>query len=348
MIAKKTTAIAACFTILTVPNLVEAQFQDQSGYDPSMTAPDNAAETYRNNILKIFYSGENPRLDYNLRGYDISLCPNVIGRVNVSNPNDGNDWPESARKCLGEHGAFIAAPYPAAAIILNSINENASGTVEAAVQFLDVNGELVRPNTVAVYDLDRRLVAADFEGFSSTSADVNYHFLVDRSGSMRSSIDDVRSSVIHFAQSLPNSRECLLYSFASDFIAHSGRDCQSIGNVMNRIEFGGSTNLYTALDGVFSEIPRADPGSDRFDVVLVFSDGVPTDSPDLRARVQTAKTAPLFVYWMGQYNKDALSGIVDYEAAAMQGPHSVSMDTFLEKIGVSVEEQFVIRFNRPQ
>lgn len=347
MIAKKTTAIAACFTILMVPNLVEAQFRDPSGYDPSLTAPSNAAERYRN-TLEEFYTGENPRVDYRLTNYDKSLCSNVISLVDVPNPNDGNDWPSSARECLGEHGAFIAASYPAKAILLNSIIEDASGTVKAIVQFLDVNGELVRPNTVAVYDFDKRLVAADLEGFSSTSADVNYHFLVDRSGSMRSSMDDVRSSVIHFAQSLPNSRECLLYSFASDFIAHSGRDCQSIGNVMNRIEFGGSTNLYTALDGVFSEIPRASPESDRFDVVLVFSDGVPTDSPDLRAGVQTAKTAPLFVYWMGQYDRDALSGIVDYEAAATQGPHSVSMDTFLEKIGVSVEEQFVIRFNRPQ
>ena len=344
MIAKKTTAIAACFTILTIPNLVEAQFQDQSGYDPALTAPDDAAETYRNSLNR-FYTGENPRLDYNLGDYDISLCPNVIGLVDVPNPNGGNDWPSSARQCLGEHGVFIAAPYPAAAIVLNSVTEDASGTVEAAVQFVDVNGQLVRPNTVAVYDLNRRLVAADFEGFSSTIADVNYHFLVDRSGSMSSSIDDVRSSVSHFAQSLPNSRECLLYSFASDFIAHSGRDCQSIGNVMNRIEFGGSTNLYMALGGVFSEIPQAGPESNWFDVVLVFSDGRPTDSPDLRAGVQTAKTAPLFVYWMGDYDRDALSGIVDYEAADID---NVLMDTFLEKIGASVEEQFVIRFNRPQ
>lgn len=346
VIVNRTAAAMACLASFAAPDIGHAQFKEQTGYDPALTAPEDAAEVYQKSLEAFFTA--NPVLSFNVRNYDSSLCSQVISQVDIPNPDDGNDWPASARLCLGEHGAIVSASYPATAIVFNSIKEDAQGNIEAAVQFADVNGGRIKPNAIAVYDLDKRRVASNVDGFASTATEVNYHFLVDRSGSMTSVSDDVRRSVSRFAQRLPNSRDCLLYSFATDFVAHSGKDCQSIGNVMNTIKFGGSTNLYTALDDLFSRIPKAGSKSDRFDVVLVFSDGVPTDSPALKAKVQTAKTAPLFVYWMGGYDKDALAGVVDYEAAANQGIGSVSMDTFLGEIGVSVEEQFVIRFEKPQ
>ncbi len=346
VINKRSALAAACLAGLMVPALSHAQFKNQSGYDPALTAPENAVELYQKSLEAFF--GANPVLSFNVRDYDSTLCSEVISRVDIPKPNDGNEWLASARLCLGEHGAIVAASHPAAAIIFNDIKEDANGNIEASVQFVDVNGDRTKPNAVAVYDLDKRPIATAVDGFSSTAAEVNYHFLVDRSGSMSSVSDSVKRSVSQFAQQLPNSRDCFLYSFASDFVAHPGRDCQSIGNLMGQIRFSGSTNLYTALDDLFSRIPKAGPKSDRFDIVLVLSDGVPTESASLKAQVQKAKSAPLFVYWMGGYDKNALADVVDYEAVASQSLGGVSMDTFLEKIGISVEEQFVIRFQRPR
>lgn len=342
------TGTAIALTAMAMPTIASAQGL-LGNNSPALSFPTDG----ENPFIKLYEERTSARsiFSFPFETYGKTQALRALNIANFPDPNDGNVWPKTARYWLGDKlGVMISASEPARKIIVNNIQENAAGETEVSLEFRDGANQIVAPNNVVVYDLQLEPIRSELVGISEASYAIHYHFLVDRSGSMRSEIPTVINSVEDFAKSLPGNKQCYLYSFNDSFTAYRNpQPCDTIRRSFNYVDFGGGTDIYNGLISTFKDMAANAQAKkdDAFHLVIMITDGQQWTKHSVED-VKAAKTAPIFAYWTGNYSQKDLQGIADFEADASNGVKGVPMIEFLAEIGAAVNDQSILRFKSPK
>ncbi|MCF7859669.1 MAG: VWA domain-containing protein [Candidatus Cloacimonetes bacterium] len=104
----------------------------------------------------------------------------------------------------------------------------------------------------------------------------NFVLLIDKSGSMQNSIEDLKLGVKHFINKMEDTDKGLIVSFSSSIDIHgkfSTNQSTLVGSLKS-IETGGSTKLYDAIVRATSELQKQDGNK----IIVYFTDGQDTGS----------------------------------------------------------------------
>lgn len=216
-----------------------------------------------------------------------------------------------ARDFSTEHRVIVGTVLPGVTPNINRVDAN-GGATELLVGFRDRDGNFVKPEerNIGAFTLDGIPVPHQVTPFDRSRRKVYVDLLLDRSGSMKDLIGDVKRAAAEFMVLLPKDQAlCRVTSFNQDHHRHT-RDfqpCIPIFHGVGSIPAGGGTDIYDPLLEAYVNGP-ADRNAQR--LVVVISDGIGQSSFTRQALLNN-KTAATTVYWLGDYDEDRLRGIAD-------------------------------------
>ncbi|MDP6405546.1 MAG: VWA domain-containing protein, partial [Alphaproteobacteria bacterium] len=201
----------------------------------------------------------------------------------------------------------------------------------------DRNGNFVHlgPQHFALYSengnkIDAQIITNPKKGIS---------ILIDRSGSMDGFDDDVVSAIKEFGK-LPVVRNlCGLYEFSSSVRVVQRPmkvQCRIVLDKYRLATAGGGTALFEAMEKSY----RDGMTRENISVVLIVSDGRPSDSPGPSLK-RFSERIPTFVLWVGNHVQDYISEYSTSHAIANSGVHGVLKD-FFNSIAFSVHSHQVL------
>ena len=222
-----------------------------------------------------------------------------------------NGLPIEARDVTAQHGIVVGVTDPAIQPTINMVRTE-NGRTEMVVGFRDGEGRFVVPaNTeIGTFTLEGLPVAHLATPIAKSDVSVFVDLLLDRSGSMKSVIGDVKRAASEFMMLLPGDQSvCRVTSFNQGYRRHTRafEPCVPGLHGVGQISAGGGTDIYRPLRDVYRDAPERD---DIQRLVVVISDGL-GQSNLAREHVLAAKNATTFVYWLGDYEDDRLKGIAD-------------------------------------
>lgn len=216
-----------------------------------------------------------------------------------------------------------------------------NGKTHLVVNLRDGAGEFIVPDgdTVGVFSFDGNPVPHIVAPFSSSTVPAHMDLLLDRSGSMTPVIDLVKQAASDFMARLPKNTLCRATSFNASYVRHTPDYQPCVPGIHNVgwIQAGGGTNIYAPLIETYQDGP-SDP--DGLRLVVVVSDGLGQSGFD-RDDVIGEKTAPTFVYWLGDYDEDRFKGIADTFIYGQQDMDALLVRYF-GQIAQAIDNQYVI------
>jgi len=235
------------------------------------------------------------------------------------------------------------APQSSVAITLVEKGEKGSNVV---VSVRDGTGlpAKVGKGQVGVFDLEGNPLTFDVLSLSESGIEVLFEILLDRSGSMQPYIKDVAAAASEFMALLPANAKCRVTSFNDRYTAHSKdyQKCAADAHGLKNMKAGGGTLIYEPLLNSYEELAKA---GNRLKAVVLITDGM-GQSRISKEEVLKKKSAPTYVYWLGDYKEKQLEGIADTYIYGRQDARKV-LGAFFSGIGGALTSQYVIRTPNP-
>ncbi|MDP8320839.1 MAG: VWA domain-containing protein [Candidatus Stygibacter australis] len=126
----------------------------------------------------------------------------------------------------------------------------------------------------------------------------NFVLLVDKSGSMQNSIDDLKMGVEHFINKMKNNDKGLIVSFSSSIEIHEtfSSNTSTLVRSLRSIETGGNTRLYDAIVRATSELQKQDGNK----IIVYFTDGYDTGSLLSLSEIEKINVSEgIYIYGIG-------------------------------------------------
>lgn len=236
---------------------------------------------------------------------------------------------------------------------ITQIQQTPQGLVVAGL-FKDHQGRIVSPPT---HSLAAYTTAGQRLCFEQTTVSVapklvpmSFVVLIDRSGSMTSVFDEVRSTAYQFLDDLPDQASCAVGTF-SDTWSFSGlnqggaKQCRRTAFDLNTISAGGNTNLFGPLEEAYRWLGA--PGRDNHQkAVIVITDGRINQQVDKAKAVAALKRdAVTFVYFLGAQEDKWLKGIAD-NYLGHKGALQAQLSRYFSIVSAAYRKQVVLQLRQ--
>lgn len=241
-----------------------------------------------------------------------------------------------------EHNIFIGTSIDNNAVGINLVQVS-EDTTQFVVQVRDQETGQFRisnPEDLAVLTLDGDPLPFTIRSIEEVpSIRISLALLIDRSGSMRGSLDEAVTAIQEFADLLPANAECLLLSFNHTYTDHGSGfvDCRKAVRMLSNLEPGGGTDIFSPLLHAFDQLGRLPNHLRMIAIVTDGNDHGPLSENDVLPR----KTAPVAILWRGWWSDAELKGIADTYLHS-SADFKTAMRQFLGGLNASVQGQFVV------
>lgn len=142
--------------------------------------------------------------------------------------------------------------------------------------------------------------------------------LVDRSGSMQGFDADMAAALDVLSGSLGGAGTCALYEFGTHVkavrSAERAEPCQELFSDYRMSSPVGGTSLFAAMDRAYLDLET----QDALTVVVVLSDGAPTDGPT-HSTAKHAESIPTLVLWVGDHTTNHIARYSTAHAISKSG-----------------------------
>lgn len=222
---------------------------------------------------------------------------------------------------------------------------SAPGGFEIVTSFKDKNGNFVSPpaDKLALYTVGGKRLCFDYKTIAQSTQKIAIALRLDRSGSMATNIEAVKSTAQEFLDILPSSAECGVASFDTEvtYTHEYFQPCNGGGFKLDTIQVGGGTDIYSALKSAYSDLSQS-----YFDgyqkAVIVITDGYTMSNFLLKQELLKLKKDILtFVYFIGGDKKDDLEELTDHFIAE-GGDIRQSLSQYLGALGQAYNAQKVL------
>ena len=332
---------AGVIALLTVGDLraFEMHIQDGEGLgnDFSLRTPVTKSRADTPPVLEVDLSRQNMSID-EMRIEDAGL---MIGETRVS-----------AYTINKTAGLVIAGQSPVTHIELNSVKALPGERMEVLAAFTR-HGEMLAPRRqhMGVFDL-HTLEPLEFQ-LKTWGQGLPQSFLLtlllDASGSMSGgTMTEAKKAIRGFVKTLPSYARCQLITFTEtlNYITPIPAPCEDMAKALKDVEPGGGTDLYQSLATTYREAALL-----RFlhQVLVVVTDGIGGHNSVTKGDVARAKSLAnmkTLVFWAGNYEPDALAGLVDVE---IQAGRNLGQDIhyFFQQTADVIEGQVAMTISRP-
>jgi hypothetical protein len=182
--------------------------------------------------------------------------------------------------------------------------------------FKNHDGQIVEPEESAIGTAttagEPLCTAMQPAGAAAREMPMSFALLLDRSGSMRSVIGEVQSAALEFIDSLPETGECALASFAGDWSGSAQRRaCRSQEFDLSSLSAGGETNLVAPLSWAFGWLGAPERAAHQKAVIIITDGAVSEEPAQARQLAERKGEALTFVYYLGQRNDAWLQSLAD-------------------------------------
>lgn len=168
--------------------------------------------------------------------------------------------------------------------------------------------------------------------------------LVDRSASIAGFDTEIRSALATLSDTLAPSDYCALYEFGQYVRVvqqPSETTCSDLLANYRMRSAGGGTPLYEAMARAYGDLA----GMDAISVIVIISDGAPSDTPGDGPAVIAART-PTFVLWVGNHTVDYVARYSTSHAVTRNGARD-EIEDFLRAVSVSVRGHQTFAISSP-
>jgi len=239
----------------------------------------------------------------------------------------------------------IGTSTPGTSVEINLVRNQGRGQdIVVLIRGKDGKFKEIRKSEIGVFSLDGQKKDFSVKPFSFSSIEAYFDILLDRSGSMSGFIDDVQGASADLMNKLPGNAKCRVTSFNNKFKRHSTDflPCSPNLHKLNSLKAGGGTKIFEPLLESYSELAAL---TGKLTAVVVITDGV-GHSKISKDRITKSKSAPTYVYWLGNYKEDRLRGIADTFIYGRQDVKKL-LKAYVSRIGSAVNSQHVISTTNP-
>ena len=198
--------------------------------------------------------------------------------------------------------------------------------IQIAVSFKDQKGRFVVPDDdhLAISRIDGTRLCRNKQAEARARPEMHFTLLVDRSGSMRGIIRDVRLVANEFLSILPDHASCTVSSFNESLHTHGpsqGAACRPENFNLRSIKAEGWTHLSSALKQAYKDMA----GKTGQKAVILITDGHDarrddSAAPDFQTLQPLKGDVLTFAYWLGDQDGNDLAALADYHT-----PHQGSI-----------------------
>lgn len=219
------------------------------------------------------------------------------------------------------------------------------GHIQVTASFKDSAGNFVSPppDSLAVYSTTGEKLCFDYTTIQQAPPQIAVTILLDHSGSMASSITDVKKAAHDFLNVMPQSAQCAVGTFTAE--VKYGHDkyqsCSASGFGFDGVEAGGGTDIYKALESSYTSLNTSYFNGYQ-KAVIVVTDGYTLSDQAFKQKLASMKKDVLtMVYFIGGAKKDDLEGITDHFVA--QGSNvAKSLKSYFGAISTGYNTQKVL------
>lgn len=217
--------------------------------------------------------------------------------------------------------------------------------------FKDASGKFVSPpaDKIAIYSTSGEKLCFEYETTQQAAPKMGIAILLDRSGSMKGYIEEVKKAAQDFLNILPASAECAVGSFNTNLTyGHPNyQSCSGGGFGFEAIQAGGSTDIFTPLKDVYTTLSSS-YFQDYQKAVIIVTDGYALENLDLKQELLGLKKDVLtLVYFIGGEKKDELEGLTDHFISGGVGIRT-SLPRYFNALGQAYNSQKVLNVRNCQ
>ncbi|MBN9889381.1 VWA domain-containing protein [Salipiger abyssi] len=176
---------------------------------------------------------------------------------------------------------------------------------------------------------------------------MNFVILLDRSGSMKSVMEDVKSAARSFVHDLPDNATCAVGAFADKGGSFEPSEGLGIGQCiasnfpMDGVVAGGGTDLFQPLKVTYEWLAEEKAGQQS--AVIIITDGALNKQTDLLHVVRDLKGSALtFVYFLGGREERYLRSLAD-SYLTHEGDLADQLPRYFQVLSETYSSQTVLR-----
>lgn len=176
---------------------------------------------------------------------------------------------------------------------------------------------------------------------------MNFVILLDRSGSMKNVMDEVKAAARTFVDDLPDNATCVVGAFADEGGSFETSEGLGVGQCiasnfpMHGVEAGGSTDLFQPLKVTYEWLAEEKAGQQS--AVIIITDGAINQQTDLMHVVRDLKGDALtFIYFLGGHEERYLSSFAD-SYLTHEGDLADQLPRYFQVLSETYSSQTVLR-----
>lgn len=245
---------------------------------------------------------------------------------------------------------------------INAVRQSAEGLVVTAL-VRDAAGNFVTPpaHSLALYTTGGERLCFDEgeitlrtessvplqSGQDASAVPMSFLILLDRSGSMGSVMEEVKSAALGFIDDLPGGATCAVGAFANEGGSYDEseglgvNECRASNFSLHGVHAGGGTDLFSPLRDAYEWMAMPER-ADQQRAVIIITDGEANQNLQLAETVRNLKGKTLtFVYFLGGRDDRYLKGLAD-SYLKHEGAIAETLPRYFEVLSEAYAKQTVL------
>ena len=217
--------------------------------------------------------------------------------------------------------------------------------------FKDHQGRIVTPpaESLAAYTTSGQRIC--FERATIETAPevvpMSFALLIDRSGSMKDVMSEVREAAVSFIDALPETATCAVWAFSDDwsFAEEDGlgvKACRSSEFDLTQLQAGGRTNLFAPLRKSYEWLSHPSRANHQKAVVIITDGRVNENEEEGEAVAALKGDALTFSYFLGEWEDRWLKGLSD-NYLSHKGDLGTQLGRYFEVVSSAYRKQTVLQ-----